>query len=35
MFLSAAQSNLVLFSSALFLPLIVLGMGGFVWWSRR
>jgi ABC-type uncharacterized transport system involved in gliding motility auxiliary subunit len=35
LFLSAAQQNLVLFSSALFLPLIVLAMGGFVWWSRR
>ena len=35
MFLSAAQSSLVLFSSALFVPLIVLGMGVFVWWNRR
>jgi ABC-type uncharacterized transport system involved in gliding motility auxiliary subunit len=35
LFLSGAQSNLVLFSSTLFLPLIVLGMGGFIWWSRR
>jgi ABC-type uncharacterized transport system involved in gliding motility auxiliary subunit len=35
MFLTAAQSNLVFFSSALFLPLIVLALGGFVWWSRR
>jgi ABC-type uncharacterized transport system involved in gliding motility auxiliary subunit len=34
-FLSAAQSNLVLFSSTLFLPAIVLAVGGFVWWSRR
>jgi ABC-type uncharacterized transport system involved in gliding motility auxiliary subunit len=35
LFLTAAQQNLVLFSSTLFLPLIVLGLGGFVWWSRR
>ena len=35
LFLTAAQSNLVLFSSTLFLPLIVLAIGGFVWWSRR
>ena len=35
LFLSAAQVNLVLFSSTLFLPLIVLAIGGFVWWSRR
>lgn len=35
LFLTAAQQNLVLFSSTLFLPLIVLGIGGFVWWSRR
>jgi ABC-type uncharacterized transport system involved in gliding motility auxiliary subunit len=34
-FLTAAQQNLVLFSSTLFVPLIVLGLGGFVWWSRR
>ena len=32
---TAAQSNLVLFSSTIFLPLIVLAIGGFVWWSRR
>jgi ABC-type uncharacterized transport system involved in gliding motility auxiliary subunit len=35
LFLTAAQQNLVLFSSTLFLPLIVLGLGGLVWWSRR
>ena len=35
LFLSAAQSNLVLFSSVLFVPLFVLAIGGFVWWSRR
>lgn len=35
LFLSAAQQNLVLFSSTLFLPVIVLAMGGLVWWSRR
>lgn len=35
MFLTGAQSNLVLFSSTVFIPLIVLAMGGFVWWSRR
>lgn len=35
LFLTAAQSNLVLFSSTIFLPLIVLAIGGFVWWSRR
>jgi ABC-type uncharacterized transport system involved in gliding motility auxiliary subunit len=35
MFLTAAQSNLVLFSSILFVPAIVLALGGLVWWSRR
>jgi ABC-type uncharacterized transport system involved in gliding motility auxiliary subunit len=35
LFLTAAQSNLVLASSALFLPLIILAAGAFVWWSRR
>lgn len=35
LFLTAAQSNLVLFSSTIFVPLIVLAIGGFVWWSRR
>lgn len=35
MFLTGAQQSLVLYSSVLFLPLIVLAMGGFVWWSRR
>lgn len=34
-FLTTAQQNLVLFSSVLFLPLIVLAIGGYVWWSRR
>jgi ABC-type uncharacterized transport system involved in gliding motility auxiliary subunit len=35
MFLTGAQQNIVLYSTTLFLPLIVLGIGATVWWSRR
>ena len=35
MFLSGSQANLVLVTCVLFLPLLVLAAGGFVWWSRR
>ncbi len=34
-FLTPAQSNFVLFSGALFFPMILLGMGGVLWWMRR
>jgi ABC-type uncharacterized transport system involved in gliding motility auxiliary subunit len=35
MFLSAAQRNTILYSTTLFLPLLVLAAGAAVWWSRR
>jgi gliding motility-associatede transport system auxiliary component len=35
MFLSSSQTNLVLVTCVVFLPLLVLAAGGFVWWSRR
>lgn len=35
LFLTAAQVNLVLVTSAIFLPLVVLAAGAAVWWSRR
>ena len=34
-FLTPAQSNFVLFSGALFFPMILLGLGCVVWWMRR
>jgi len=34
-FLTPAQSNFVFFSSALFFPLILLGLGSVIWWVRR
>lgn len=34
-FLTGTQQNLVFFSTTLFLPLIVLGAGLVVWWTRR
>lgn len=33
--LTATQSNFVLYTSAVFLPLAVITVGGFVWWKRR
>ena len=33
--LQGNQLNLVFYSSALFLPLVVLGAGAAVWWARR
>lgn len=33
--LTPMQTNLILFSSVLFLPLAVLGAGATVWWQRR
>ncbi|MCL6649228.1 MAG: GldG family protein [Chloroflexi bacterium] len=33
--LTPVQTNLILFSSVLFLPLVVLGAGAAVWWQRR
>jgi ABC-type uncharacterized transport system involved in gliding motility auxiliary subunit len=33
--LTPMQTNLILFSSVLFLPLVVLGAGAAVWWQRR
>jgi ABC-type uncharacterized transport system involved in gliding motility auxiliary subunit len=35
MFLTGAQMNMVLYSSVIFLPLLVLAGGAAVWWSRR
>jgi len=33
--LTATQSNFVLYTSAVFLPLAVIVVGGYVWWRRR
>jgi ABC-type uncharacterized transport system involved in gliding motility auxiliary subunit len=33
--LTGSQANLLFWSSAVFLPLIVLAAGAFVWWTRR
>ncbi len=33
--LTPAQRNLIFYGAGLFLPLIVLILGGFVWWERR
>lgn len=33
--LSNTQVNVLLFGSAVFLPLVVLGAGALVWWNRR
>lgn len=35
MYLTATQTNLILFSTVVLLPLVVLLAGGSVWWSRR
>jgi ABC-type uncharacterized transport system involved in gliding motility auxiliary subunit len=35
LFLTPVQSNFVFFSGALFLPIILLGIGGLIFWSRR
>ncbi|MBM2809302.1 MAG: putative rane protein [Chloroflexi bacterium] len=35
LFLTPQQSNFVSFSSFLFFPLIILGIGGVIWWTRR
>jgi ABC-type uncharacterized transport system involved in gliding motility auxiliary subunit len=34
-FLTPAENNFVFYSSFLFFPLILLGVGGVVWWTRR
>jgi ABC-type uncharacterized transport system involved in gliding motility auxiliary subunit len=34
-FLTPAQGNFVFFSSAVFFPLVILGVGGVMWWMRR
>jgi ABC-type uncharacterized transport system involved in gliding motility auxiliary subunit len=34
-FLTPQQQNLVFYSSAVFYPIILLGIGAFVWWTRR
>jgi ABC-type uncharacterized transport system involved in gliding motility auxiliary subunit len=34
-FLSGPQQNFVLFFSALFYPIILLGIGSIIWWMRR
>jgi ABC-type uncharacterized transport system involved in gliding motility auxiliary subunit len=33
--LSGTQQNMLLYSSTLFLPLGVLAIGAYVWWTRR
>lgn len=35
LFLTSAQQNTILYSTVIFLPLIVLAAGAAVWWSRR
>lgn len=35
LFLTPVQSNFVFFSGVAFLPLILLGIGGVIWWTRR
>ena len=35
LFLTSAQQNTILYSTTLFLPLLVLGLGAAVWWGRR
>ena len=35
MFLTSAQMNTILYSTTIFLPLLVLAAGTAVWWSRR
>jgi ABC-type uncharacterized transport system involved in gliding motility auxiliary subunit len=35
LFLSGEQSNLIAWSTIVFLPLLVLLGGGYVWWRRR
>lgn len=35
LFLNPVQSNFVFFSGTVFLPVILLGIGGVVWWMRR
>ena len=34
LFLTPTQNNFVFFSSALFLPMILLGAGSAIWWIR-
>jgi hypothetical protein len=34
-FLTPAQGNFVFFSSAVFFPVILLGIGTVIWWMRR
>ena len=35
LFMTPVQSNFVLFSGTVFLPAILLGLGGLIWWTRR
>lgn len=35
LFLTPIQANFVFFSGTMFLPVILLGIGGVVWWTRR
>lgn len=35
LFLTPVQANFVFFSGTVFLPVILLGIGGVVWWTRR
>lgn len=35
LFLTGPQSNFVLYSSAVFFPLLLLGVAAFIWWARR
>jgi ABC-type uncharacterized transport system involved in gliding motility auxiliary subunit len=34
-FLTPSQGNFVFFSSAVFFPVILLGIGSLIWWARR
>ena len=35
LFMTSVQRNAIFFSTVIFLPLLLLVAGGFVWWGRR
>ncbi len=35
LFLTGSQMNFVFYTSVIFLPMVVLAIGGWVWWKRR